>query len=308
MTNTTDQMPNPDDFAAWLNQQPETISMLEQQAIADQINAALRAGHWLPGIDPDKPHIVSPDCWCSPTWDEEDEDRPFWEHHAPKFKGEAPAWAISDGRDIDGTTPTGKPMAIWRSGELFDHSDVSGEVVREDVYDQHTDTTTEGPVVLRVWAGEPLDIVSVSEAQGIAYDILHASEHLAQALGNYDAPVSEPWEQAERIARETPCPYEACDGSYHAAAEDPADWLHTVAQDEFEGFTATITYDPQDTPAHRANIYANVDDDIDTATIRQRADTYAALPAWLAGVALHVDALNGVDTLAARFSGGTNAQ
>lgn len=104
----------------------------------------------------------------------------------------------------------------------------------------------------------------------------------------------EAWQIADRIAEDTPCGIEGCDGSWHEAGVPPEEWSHKVFTEPFGLMEAIIIYDPALTPGFFAYVDAdgNHGDSNTSAETRELADSYDGLPAWLRKIAGEVDRRN----------------
>jgi hypothetical protein len=201
-----------------------------------------------------------------------------------------PAWAARSDSDIDvpdhanGMWVTNWNKSLAKTDEF--------EIIINELITRDGATGT----CIRAWFGDSEVYISDPDhALEFARAIMGAADALRNIRDGIDRASREAeWQQADRIAEETACGLEGCDGSWHEAGVAAEDWSHKVFEEKFGLMEANIIYDPARTPCFFAYIDADGSHDGEDGSlqVRELASLYDGLSAWIRKVADEVDHRN----------------
>ena len=105
---------------------------------------------------------------------------------------------------------------------------------------------------------------------------------------------NEQWAIEERIAQNTACAFEGCDGGLHDFDLPETEWRHQVHSEFFAGTTVEvdIVADPTKAPVYFAYIEYDAQGEMTEEEIRQDAWKFAEFPMFLGRIADKLSALN----------------
>jgi hypothetical protein len=102
------------------------------------------------------------------------------------------------------------------------------------------------------------------------------------------------YDHRAKIAQETPCGVDGCDGEFHDPFAPSEEWNHYVRRKEFDNGIVQASVALMSDGKSVGNIHFGGDGEMSAVELREAADLYEGFPAWLRSMADTIDERNGI--------------